>query len=557
MLTTLSVENYALIEHLEMSLDGSLNIITGETGAGKSILLGALGLLLGAKNDGTATADNTKSCVIEGVFAVAGLELEELFTQMDWEWEEHISIRRVITAAGKSRSFVGDIPVSLSDLKRLSSKLIDIHSQHQNQILEEESFRIKVVDSLYDSAEPYTQYIQAFQSLTSLRGELQQVEQIAASAKRDEEWLTHQVEELTAAALREGEQEEAEAELNILENAESIREVLANFTLKMDSDDEGGVLISLRTSEREMESISKHYPAAADYAERLRSVIAELKDMNSSVAQDCDSVEADPQRLNALSDRIDTLYSLCKKHRAESITELIEIRDRYSEQLLTILNSDDRIAELRRRITKEEQRVRECGARITKLRRSVAPQIEQAICTTLSRLGMSEAQLRVEITAKREPAIDGCDQIEFLFSSVQSKSLQRVEKIASGGEISRLMLAIKSLLAEHTLLPTIIFDEIDTGVSGRIADAMGEIIAEMSRRRQIVDITHLPQVASKGDSHFVVYKESGRTNITKLTAPERINAIATMLSGESVTTAAIKQAEILLSNHTPQPHGKQ
>lgn len=546
MLESLTVANYALIEQLEMKLSPELNIITGETGAGKSILLGALGLLLGGKNDGAATRDNTNSCIIEGQFTIGGLKLESLFEENDWEWEQSITIRRVITPSGKSRSFVGDIPVSLSALKSLSSKLIDIHSQNENQILSSEEFRIEALDLLYDSEPLLKQYRATYLNLQELRHELRDLEERAATSRRDEEWLMHQVEELTAAKLRENENEEAEAELAILENAESIGEVLNNFVSRMDSDDDRGILLMLRESQREMESITKSYPTAKEYSERLQSVIEELKDMNRSVSMESEGVEADPERLSYLTQRIDTLYSLCQKHRARDLGELIEVRDQYTEQLSMIQHSDENITNLRKKILQQESEAEKIAQEISSQRRKIAPTFGGYICETLHRLGMESARFEVVVTPHKELREMGCDKVEFLFSSVDGKSMQAVDRIASGGEISRVMLSLKALLARHKELPTIIFDEIDTGVSGRIAESMGAIISELSTKMQVIDITHLPQVASKGNSHFVVYKNDGHTNIRLLTPQQRIEHIATMLSGSEVTQAAITQAKILL-----------
>ncbi len=547
MLQSLTVENYALIDRLEMSLDPALNIITGETGAGKSILLGALGLLMGSKNDGAATKDNTKSCVVEGIFSIENLNLKSLFEENDWEYEPVISIRRVITASGKSRSFIGDIPVSLTELRTLSDKLIDIHSQHQNLILSDENFRISSLDLLYDSKPLLTKYLSEYNTLQSLRAELRTIEEIAASARRDQEWIAHQVEELTAANLRLGESEEAEAELKILENAELISQSFEAFLARMDSDDERGVLIALKSSQKEMRQIAKSLPEAAEYAERLESALAELKDMYSSISASISSIEADPERLAKLSDRIDTIYSLCQKHRAADLAELIEIRDRYSEQLGKILGSDEQINDLKKRIKECEESAMNLALMIHEKRQKAAPSFEKQICKTLKRLGMEQARFIVQISNTKQLTPSGNNAINFLFSSVETKSPQPVERIASGGEISRVMLALKALLAERMSLPTIIFDEIDTGVSGRIADAMGEIIEELSHKMQVVDITHLPQVASKGESHFVVYKEGGHTNITRLSNEERVRQIATMISGSIVTDAAVEQAKFLLN----------
>ncbi len=545
MLEYLSVQNYALIDRLELNLDPSLNIITGETGAGKSILLGALGLLLGAKNDGAATKDNGANCVIEGRFNISSLALQNLFGHNDWEYEDLVTIRRVITPAGKSRAFVGDIPVALSELKELGLRLIDIHSQHKNMIITDEEFRISSTDLLYDSAELMSSYRSQYQKYTSLQNQLKEAEQIAASAKRDYDWLRHQVQELSEANLREGELSEAEAELKLLENVEQIEQALRGVVELIDGDNEHNMLLSLRSASKLMEGIASSYPTAAEYAERLNSVYEELKDINISVSDECESIEHNPQRLALLSERIDMIYTLMQKHRAADLDELIAIRDRYTEQLECIENSDETIDALRKEIATTRSAAEKLAKEISKCRKGVAKEFEHEIEGMLRRLGMEQARFKLNFAAK-ELSLNGCDKVDYLFSSVEGKSIQPVEKIASGGEISRVMLSLKALLAKRMCMATIIFDEIDTGVSGRVADAMGEIIEELSRQMQVVDITHLPQVASKGESHYCVYKEQGHTRIKRLSTDERIEQIATMLSGSQVTESALTQARILL-----------
>ncbi len=547
MLQSLTVENYALIDRLELNLDGALNIITGETGAGKSILLGALGLLLGAKNDGTATKDNTKSCIIEGTFSIAELGLQALFAKNDWEFEETITIRRVISATGKSRAFIGDIPVGLSELKELSSKLIDIHSQNQNQILTQESFRTEALDLLYDSRDMLAKYRSTFQSLQAKRAELKSTIELSENAQRDAEWIAHQAEELTAAQLIAGEVEQAEQELKTLENAGAIGDALSNFCMRMDSDDEKAVLVALRSSERELQNIAESYPAAAEHRERVASALAELKDLTSTISAERDAVDADPAKLEKLSRRLDTIYSLIQKHRAQDLAGLIDIRDRYIAQVGAIEGSDENIAAMKTEVATLEKAALQQSEAISAERKKAAPKFSEGICATLSRLGMEQARFEVVVSDSEHLGAMGRDDVKFLFSAVAGKTAQGIEKIASGGEVSRVMLALKALLAKHMNLPTIIFDEIDTGVSGRIADAMGEIIAELSQTLQVIDITHLPQVAAKGNTHFVVYKDEGRTNITRLNAEQRIQHIATMLSGNTITAAALEQARILLS----------
>ncbi len=546
MLRRLTVENYALIERLEMELDEHLNIITGETGAGKSILLGALGLLLGNKNDGSAIKDNTANCIIEGVFEIEGYGLESLFEQNDWDWDEEVVIRRMITPAGKSRAFINDVPVNLVDLKSLGSRLIDIHSQHQNNILSDELFREHLLDLLAENSDLRKEYRASYDSLQALKRELREVEERLERSRRDEEWLTFQVEELTVAALREGEDEELESEIAILENSDKISGALLALRSAMD-DEQMGVLLQLKGCYTAFSSVAKSYAPAAEYSERLQSVLAELKDINNSVAAQSERVDADPAKLEKLSARLNVLYTLTQKHRVKSIEELIELRDRYSLQLSEIVGSSDRLEALQQEIAVMHGNCEQLAQRIHSSREAVVPQFESEIIATLSKLGMEGVQFVVDLRVTPNFTPTGSDCVEFLFSANPNMRPQIVNQIASGGEISRVMLSLKALMAERMLLPTIIFDEIDTGVSGRIADAMGEIIERLSVSIQVVDITHLPQVAAKGDTHFVVYKADGRTNISKLDSEQRINQIATMISGSEISAAALEQARILLS----------
>ncbi len=545
MLRHLTVENYALIDHLEMELDKNLNIITGETGAGKSILLGALGMLLGNKSDSSAIKDNSQNCIVEGTFSLEGHNLQALFEENDWDYDDTVVVRRMISPAGKSRAFINDLPVQLADLKQFGSRLIDIHSQHQNRVLSDELFRIHAIDLLAETHDILNQYRTEYNSLTALKRELANLKESAEQGQREQEWLTYQVDELMSANLQEGEVEELESELLMLENADRIAEALTSFRNRAD-DDSMGLLIQLKSSYKDFESISKSYAPAKDYAERLKSVLAELKDMNSSIAAECENVEADPVRLQKVSDRLNVIYTLSQKHRVSTLAELIDVRDKYSAQLNSIVQSDENISELNKKIEKCESKAQSLAAKIHAKREKATPKFEKEICSTLSMLGMPDTQFKVAITPLDRLIATGADRVEFLFSANKGASLQAVDRIASGGEISRVMLALKSLLAARMKLPTIIFDEIDTGVSGRIADAMGDIISSLSESMQVIDITHLPQVASKGETHFVVYKRDGHTNITKLSKAERVEHIATMISGSHISEAALEQAQILL-----------
>ncbi len=547
MLRRITIENYALIDHLEMDIDQHLNIITGETGAGKSILLGALGLLLGNKNDGSAIKDNTKNCIIEAQFSIEGLSLELLFDEYDWDWEPEIMVRRMITPAGKSRAFVNDLPVQLSELRELGSNLIDIHSQHQNRVLSDEIFRIRALDLLADNEQLLNSYTSKYESLQSLRRELASAEEVIQTARREQEWLTYQVEELTAASLKEGEDKQAETELSLLENVDRISAALSLFGQRMD-DENFGVLLAIKSSQSDFAALDKSYAPAVEYAERLAAVLAELKDMNSSISVENERVESDPEKLQRLSDRLNTIYSLCQKHRAKDLEELLQIRDRYSDQLLSIVQGDENIEKIKSAIKSTEEAARKLAEKLHKARAAVAPKFEKEIVSTLQKLGMADVVFCAELSQTPMLTSMGVDRVDFLFSANKGVSPQAIERIASGGEISRVMLSLKALLARRMKLPTIIFDEIDTGVSGRIADAMGEIISSLALSMQVIDITHLPQVASKGETHFVVYKSEGKTNIRKLSAEERIEQIATMLSGSEITEAAKQQAKILLNN---------
>ncbi len=546
MLRRLSVENYALIDRLEMELDAHLNIITGETGAGKSILLGALGLLLGAKNDGAAMKDAARNCTVEGVFDLSGLAMEPFFAENDLEYAPETTLTRMITPAGKSRAFVNDVPVQLTQLRDLGTRLIDIHSQHQNLILSSEEFRTSALDTMAGNGGLLAAYGVEYAQMSQLRRNLVALREAAASGRRDEEWLRFQVEELSAAKLREGEQAEIETELSVLENADRIGEVFTTLRNAMDGD-ELGVLVQLKNSETALLHLREQYPAAGEYAVRIRSVIEELKDINASVTADSERIDADPERLAKLSGRLDALIGLQQKNRVADEAELIALRDRSIMQLQAIVHSDEAITAAEVELQAAAERVAVLAARLHKAREKAAAGFANHILATLAKLGMPDTLFEVQLTSLEEPMRTGCDGVQFLFSANRNRTPQSVERIASGGEMSRVMLAIKALLAERMQLPTIIFDEIDTGVSGRIADAMGEIIESLSGAMQVVDITHLPQVASKGSAHFVVYKQDGQTNITRLTTDERVTEIAKMLSGAEITDAARSQARILLN----------
>ena len=549
MLRTLTVENYVLIDRLEMELDRSLNIITGQTGAGKSILLGALGLLLGNKAEGGAMRDESRNCVIEGQFDVEGYGLESFFDENDLDYDPSLTIRRVITPAGKSRSYVNDLPVGQSVLRELGVRLVDIHSQHRNLILSDDKFRIGVVDSIAGCGAQVGEYRKAYDELQAAERELAQLRAEAERNRRDEEWIRFQVEELTAANLREGELARIEAEQSVLANADAIGEAIVASRNALD-DEQVGVLLQLKTIEQAMSGVAATYALAGELFERVHSALLDLKDVSSELASAAEHVDADPERLSQVVSRIDLIYSLQQKHRVTSEAELIALREKYTAQLQTITSGDERIAALERHIGELRTEALRRADEIHELRTKAVPAIDAELSATLSELGMPSARFTVDVAAQEELMPTGRDRVSFLFTANMGLAPQPVEKIASGGEISRVMLALKALVARSMQLPTIIFDEIDTGVSGQIADAMGRIISNLSRSMQVINITHLPQVASKGKTHFVVYKEDtllgAMTSIRQLSARERVDEIAKMLSGSTVTAAAVEQAKCLL-----------
>lgn len=551
MLRRLSVSNYILIDALEIEFDGHLNIITGETGAGKSILLGALGLLLGNKNEGTTLRDPQRNCVIEALFDIEAYGLQPFFEENDLDYAGETVIRRIITPAGKSRAYVNDLPVQLAQLREFGSRLIDIHSQHQTLILASETFRTRALDTIAGNATLLKTYREHFDRLQSTRRELARQQAEAETARRDEEWLRFQSNELQAAGLRIGEMEELEREQTLLANADRIGEAIATIRNAFDSDGIG-ILEQLKNAELQLGRLRDSYPHAAEFTERLHSVLEELKDIGAALADDSQRIETNPERLQQVDDRIAALHALGQKYRANDESELIALRDRCLAQLDAIVHSDEALSALQKQIDAEHNATELAASELHRRREQAASAFAEQTAALLVRLGMPDVRFEVAVADSGELSADGRDRIDFLFSANRTTLPTPVERTASGGELSRVMLAVKALLAHRMQLPTILFDEIDTGVSGRIADAMGEIICTLSQTMQVINITHLPQVASKGSTHFIVYKRDGETRISRLTPEERIAEIAKMLSGNEVTEAALAQARILLGEKKPE-----
>ena len=551
MIKRLTIENYALIDSLDIAFGGGLNTITGETGAGKSLLLGALSVILGGKAEAGILRDKTRPCVIEGEFGLAGFGLEPLFGNLDLDYADATVLRRVINPAGKSRAFVNDLPVTVNVLKEIGSRLVDVHSQHQTLLVGNPQFQIDLVDSVADDAQLLGRYADTYNRWKRSAKELEELRRSAADSRRDEDYLRFQWQQLEDARLQEGEQDELESLLNELTHASEIREALYTSESLL-SEEDNGILARLKAILTQLSRIAPVFPKAAELEGRTRAVTEELKDISAELASESERVEIDPQKLETTENRLDLLYSLQQKHKATTAEELIELRDEMAVKLSGIEHVDEEIVRLHKQTDRLKQEALELAGRLGKARRKATPTIEKQVCGLCSQLGMPHVQFKVDITTTEELTPSGNDRIAFLFTANKNTSLQPVEKIASGGEMSRLMLSLKALAARHKQLPTIIFDEIDSGVSGEIADRMGQIIADLSTHLQVINITHLPQVASKGSHHYRVYKDDStdttNTLISQLTGQERILEIARMLSGASVTEAAITQAKTLLGD---------
>ena len=550
MLQSLSVENYALIEKLEIEFKSGLNIITGETGAGKSILLGALGLILGQRADTSALKDNEKNCVIEGIFDIEKMNLKAFFEGNDIDFEKQTAVRRIITPSGKSRAYINDIPVNLTTLRDLGLKLIDIHSQHETLHLSNHQFQLNVVDVVAGNSDLLANYQQKFSSYKKEEQKLQQLIDEQKKNANDFDYYSFQFQQLHDAKLVDGEQQALEEEERELSNAETIKSEL-QFCSEAISEAEGSVLTILKNCHQSLKRIKEVFHRSEALLERIDSTTIELKDISQEIQDLNEKIEMNPERLATVKERLDLIYSLQQKHRVTSVFELIELRNSLDKKISQISNSEEQIAAQRQLTDELLLKLREQASLLSERRKAVSEKIAEYIATQLGELGMPFAKFKIDYL-ESELTNTGFDKIEFLFSANKQLSFQDVAKVASGGEMSRLMLSIKTLLAKQGDLPTIIFDEIDTGVSGEVADKMGGIIKDVSQDIQIINITHLPQIASKGDYHFFVYKESDdnstSTQIKMLSKEERITEIAKMLSGQNLTPAAIQNAKALLKS---------
>ncbi|MDR0687588.1 MAG: DNA repair protein RecN, partial [Prevotellaceae bacterium] len=500
MLQSLTIENYALIDKLEINFRHGLNIITGETGAGKSILLGAIGLLLGQRADVTALKSRERSCVVEGMFAVTNQDIEPLFAANDVDFSSLTAIRRVISPSGKSRAFVNDQPVTLSALKDIGEGLVDIHSQHQNMLLQNTAFQLKVVDSLADSKQLLDDYKATFAKLRCAERQLAELEEQARLSQNDLDYFTHLLNELEAAHLQEGEQPELENEQQQLTHAEEIKLTFTHVA-ELLSSEEACATKMLREAGAMLEKMGGIFAKAEPLAGRLQSCLIEVRDVARDVEGIAENTEVNVARLSAVNERLDLIYALQKKHKASTVEELVAVREQLGQKVRLVENMDEQLAAARRERDALHGEAEKLAELLSRARCKVFPTIETYVVNMLQELGMPSAAMLVERAALPELAANGRDEIRFLFSANKGMQPQDIARVASGGEISRLMLSLKSLVAWTGNLPTIIFDEIDTGVSGEVADRMGKIISELGKSIQVVNITHLPQIASKGQTH--------------------------------------------------------
>ena len=550
MLRSLYIQNYALIEKLDISFGAGFSVITGETGAGKSIILGAIGLLLGQRAEVKAIRQGALKCVIEARFDISAYGMEPFFEDNELEYEEECILRREVYASGKSRAFINDTPASLVQMKELGEQLIDVHSQHQNLLLNKEGFQLNVLDILSHNDEKLSAYQSLYREWKRAQQELADLIARAEQNKADEDYIRFQLEQLEEANLSAGEQEELEQETDTLSHAEEIKAGLFRVGQLLTSD-EGGLLAGLKESLNTMLGLQKVYSPATELAERLESTYIELKDVSQEVSSQEEDVEFNPERLEEVNDRLNLIYTLQQKHRVTTVEELLALTEEYAAKLAAITSYDERIGELTTLCDTLYNKVKKQAAVLTKARTGAAREVEKQMASRLVPLGMPNVRFQVEMGMRKEPGVHGEDTVNFLFSANKNGALQSISSVASGGEIARVMLSIKAMIAGAVKLPTIVFDEIDTGVSGEIADRMADIMQEMGEQdRQVISITHLPQIAARGCAHYKVYKQDNETetnsHIRSLADEERVEEIAHMLSGATLTEAALNNAKALL-----------
>ena len=549
MLKQLSVENYALISRLNIDFYTGFSTITGETGAGKSILLGALSLLLGNRADSTAIANRNKNCVVEGIFDIQAYKLQRFFNANDLEYEQETVIRRMISPSGKSRAFINDIPVTLNTLKELGAKLIDVHSQHKNAEIGKSGFQLQAIDSFGKLEGTLEKYQKAFKNYATTQKQLKELLKTSAKHKADIDYIRFRYDKLESANLNPNEQQALEEEQDTLNHAEEIKQNLSKIHFLL-SEEEQNVLDMLSEAKQAAFRIRSYFTEANDISERLESVHIELTDIAAEAEIHAGKADFNPNRADEISLRLNLIYELQQQFGVPTIVELLEIQSGLEKQIVDTDSSDEKIKQLETQLKEREHNLTELSVKLSEKRKAVLPKVERKITESLKNLGMPNAVFQIALTPIDFTSV-GSDEIQFLFTANKAQAPQPIGNVISGGEMSRVMLSIKAIIASSVALPTIIFDEIDTGVSGDIADKIGNTMQQMGAKMQVLSITHLPQVASKGEHHYKVYKNNGstvsETQIKALTNNDRVTEIAKMLSGETLTDAAIENAKVLLA----------
>lgn len=550
MLKSIQIKSYVLIKSLDIDFRQGFSVLTGQTGAGKSIILGALNLLMGQRAESRVIAEGAEKCTVEGHFDISGFGLESLFENNGLDYDEHDTIfRREVSISGKSRAFINDTPVSLSLLKEIGGHLIDIHSQHQNLLLGTEAFQTSVIDTVAGNETLLSQYRNAYTQYSRQSTRLAGLRKESEECIREQEYLQFQYDELDMAHLSEGEQQELEEEQDVLSHAEEIKECLYQVCEHLEGD--SGAIPVLRQALQSMRGAARNLPAAEQLADRMDSCLIEMRDICSEASRYGEATTFNPERLDAITDRLDQLYSLMKKHRCDTIESLIEYASSIKGRLDRMGSYQEEISALESDVCKSLKEAAALADKLTKSRKKAAGDMEKRIIPMLIPLGIPSARISVQVTQKERLDVNGADQTEFLFSANQGSALQELASVASGGELSRVMLAIKSMMAGARNLPVIIFDEIDTGVSGAVAERMAIMMRDMcAEGRQVIAISHLPQIAAKSDAHYLVYKEEGddatHTYIRELNKEQRITEIARMMSGATITEAALENARTLM-----------
>ena len=550
MLRQLYIRNFTLIDELDITFKPGFSVITGETGAGKSIILGAIGQILGNRADARMVKAGCDKCVIEAHFDLSNYDMESFFNDNDIDYEpEDCIIRRELKANGKSRAFINDTPVALTTARELGQQLVDIHSQHQNLLLQKEDFQLNVVDIIAHNSQLLNDYRTLFDGYAKAKAALREKEEECEKDRANEDFLRFQADELVTAKLIDGEQEELEQELETLSHAEDIKVALFDADNLLSGDDRS-ITQSCKTMLSRLSDIGDVYPAIRQVTERLDSAYIELKDIARDISNLAESIDFDPARLTMANERLDTIYTLQKKHHVESVAELIAIRDNLTSRLNDITNSEDMLEDMRRQVEDMHRKATEAAARLTESRQEAARHVIEQLLAQMTALGMPNARFEIKFETK-ELAADGADRISYMFSANKNVPLEPIAQVASGGEVARVMLSLKAMISGAVKLPTIIFDEIDTGVSGRVAEMMAQIMRQMGRAdRQVISITHLPQIAALGTTHYKVEKtDTDDTTISRMRMlghDERITEIAQMLSGSNISDAAIENAKSLL-----------